>query len=244
MPLDMEDKQDALLQLKKRARRRLVGAAFLMGSAALVLNMAMDHQPKQEAQEIEIRIPSPDGKPFAPRLAEVPPLAVAPPSTRAPAAAKPESLPSPQPVPKAESVPVSQPPASVSQQKTLATADSSVKPVDKTPSRVTVEKGEAKDSSAEARRAAAILSGKSPEQPAAEAAHVILIGAFSNPANVKNLHSKLGQLGIKVYTEPLDTPQGKKIRVRAGPFPTREAGDKALEKMKRIGVNGVLTAQQ
>lgn len=245
MPLDMEDKQDALLQLKKRARRRLVGAAFLMGSAALVLNMAMDHQPKQETQEIEIRIPSPDGKPFAPRLAEVPPSVVPSLPTRAPTpASKPESVPSPTLVPKLDAVPVLQPrqPA-VSQQKVVSPADSSVKPVEKTPPRMAVEKGEAKDSSAEARRAAAILSGKSPESPAAEAAHVILIGAFSNPGNVKNLQSKLGQLGIKVYTEPLDTPQGKKIRVRAGPFPTREAGDKALEKMKRIGVNGVLTAQ-
>jgi uncharacterized oligopeptide transporter (OPT) family protein len=52
----------------------------------------------------------------------------------------------------------------------------------------------------------------------------ILIGAFANPANVKNLQSKLTELGIKVYTEPLDSPQGNKIRVRAGPFPSREAG--------------------
>ena len=73
---------------------------------------------------------------------------------------------------------------------------------------------------------------------------MILIGAFSNPANVKQLQTKIGELGIKVYTEPLDSPEGKKTRVRAGPFANRDAADKALEKMKRIGVNGVVAVRQ
>ena len=72
---------------------------------------------------------------------------------------------------------------------------------------------------------------------------MILIGAFSNPANVKQLQTKIGELGIRVFTEPLDSPQGKKTRVRAGPFTSREAADKALEKMKRIGVNGVVSGK-
>ena len=54
------------------------------------------------------------------------------------------------------------------------------------------------------------------------------------------MQTKLSELGLKVYTETLDSPQGKKTRVRAGPFPSRDAADKALEKMKRIGVNGVV----
>ena len=72
----------------------------------------------------------------------------------------------------------------------------------------------------------------------------MLIGAFSNEANVKNLKTKLGEQGIKTYSEPLETPQGKKTRVRAGPFASREAAEKALEKMQRIGVSGVVTAKQ
>ena len=73
--------------------------------------------------------------------------------------------------------------------------------------------------------------------------YVILIGAFSNPANVKQLQTKIGELGVKVYTEPLDSPGGKKTRVRAGPFANRDAADKALDKLKRIGVNGVVAAR-
>ena len=68
-------------------------------------------------------------------------------------------------------------------------------------------------------------------------------GAFSNEANVSNLKSKLGEQGIKTFSEALETPQGKKTRVRAGPFPSREAAEKALEKMQRIGVSGVVAAR-
>ncbi|MDR3220495.1 MAG: SPOR domain-containing protein [Candidatus Accumulibacter sp.] len=74
---------------------------------------------------------------------------------------------------------------------------------------------------------------------------MILIGAFSNPVNVKILQTKIGELGIKVYTEPLESPGGvKKTRVRAGPFASRAAAETALGKMKRIGVNGVIAAKQ
>ena len=58
------------------------------------------------------------------------------------------------------------------------------------------------------------------------------------------MQTKIGELGVKVFTEPLDSPGGKKTRVRAGPFDSREAADKALDKMKRIGVNGVIAAKQ
>ena len=70
------------------------------------------------------------------------------------------------------------------------------------------------------------------------------VGAFANPANVKQLQSKLGELSIPVFTEPLDTPDGRKTRVRAGPFGGREAAERALDKMKRIGVGGVVAAKQ
>lgn len=236
----MEDK-DTLLHLKKRARRRLVGAVALAATAAFVLNMAMDHQPKQEAQDVEIRIPGQDEKPFAPGFAAVPPAQSAPAPAPEPAPAK------PQPPAAKPQTPVPVPPVQAPVKKTPETVvDKPVaKPAAKTPpAPIKPPETAAKPPADDSARAAAILAGKSPEPANHGSQHVILIGAFADPANVKNLQTKLSQLGIKVYTEPLDSPQGKKTRVRAGPFPTREAGEKALEKMKRIGVNGVLTAKQ
>ena len=90
------------------------------------------------------------------------------------------------------------------------------------------------------------ICSRVPAKPAANGngQYVVLIGAFSNPANVKQLQSKLGELSIPVFTEPLDTPDGRKTRVRAGPFGGREAAERALDKMKRIGVGGVVAAKQ
>ena len=47
---------DSQIDLKKRARRRLVGSAALALAAAIVLPMVMDHEPRQTVQDVEIRL--------------------------------------------------------------------------------------------------------------------------------------------------------------------------------------------
>ncbi len=238
---------DVDLQLKKRARRRLIGAVAFAGLAAVVLPMVMDDEPKQQIQEVQIRIPGQDQTPFAPKLAKAPVASEAPDS---PAPAKAETPP-PAPVSKAAEKPVEKPAAPEKVEKTekVEKAEKAPAPPAPKPAEKTVDKAPVDNS--EAQRAAAILAGKPVEprdKPAAAAngngQFVILIGAFANPANVKQLQSKIGEMGIKVFTEPLESPGGTKTRVRAGPFPNREAADKALEKIKRIGVNGVVAAKQ
>ena len=247
---------DVDLQLKKRARRRLIGAVAFAGLAAVVLPMVMDDEPKQQIQEVQIRIPGQDQTPFAPKLAKAPVASEAPASS-APAKAE-TPPPQPAPVSKAAEKPVEKkvekPAVPEKAEKTekaekaekaeKTPAPPAPKPVEKTVDKAPVD-------NSEAQRAAAILAGKPVEprdKPAAAAngngQFVILIGAFANPANVKQLQSKIGEMGIKVFTEPLESPGGTKTRVRAGPFPNREAADKALEKIKRIGVNGVVAAKQ
>jgi DedD protein len=265
----MTDADDVQLQIKKKARRRLVGALAFAAFAALVLPMVMDQAPAPPTQEVDLRIPAPDGgKPFAPASQPLPPPEPTPPSgapaasvnagaastavppgVPAPAAVqtpRPEAAANPEGKVKGESRPDAQP-DHVAEVRPQA----ETKPVAKPKPAEKSEKNEKSDKSSgknakpaggeDADRVAAILSGK----PAPEAgAYVILIGAFSSEANVQNIKAKLAELGIKVYTEPLDSPQGRKTRVRAGPFPKREAAEKALEKMKRIGISGVIAAKQ
>lgn len=229
----MSDSSDANLQLKKRARRRLVGAFAFAGLAAVVLPMIMDEEPKQQVQDVLIRIPSQDQPPFAPRLAKPAPAEKAEKAEKAeapPAADKPAEKPSEKAPEKAIEKAAEKAPEKHAE-------SAPAKPAEKAKS---VEGG-AKAGS-EPQRAAAILDGKTPAANGGQ--YQILIGAFSNPANVRQLQSKLGELGIKVFTEPLDSPEGKKTRVRAGPFASREAADKALDRMKRIGVSGVIAARQ
>jgi DedD protein len=59
---------DADLQLKKRARRRLVGAAALALFAVIVLPMVMDREPRPMTQDIQVRIPSQDSTASGPKV--------------------------------------------------------------------------------------------------------------------------------------------------------------------------------
>jgi len=49
---------DEELQLKKRARRRLVGAIVLVSAVAVILPMVLDSEPKALNQKVDIQIPT------------------------------------------------------------------------------------------------------------------------------------------------------------------------------------------
>ena len=230
----MSDSSEANLQLKKRARRRLVGAIAFAGLAAVILPMVMDEEPKQQVQDVQIRIPGRDQTPFSPKLAKPAGPAT---SEKSPVS---ESAPVAPARPEAGKAPAVSKAAEPAIDKPAKAAEKAAEKPPETPAKTVV--AETRD---EPQRAAAILAGKT-VAPAAPASgqYLVLIGAFSNPANVRQLQTKIGELGIKVITEPLDSPEGRKTRVRAGPFASREAAEKALERMKRIGVSGVVAAKQ
>ncbi|MCH2219820.1 MAG: SPOR domain-containing protein [Dechloromonas sp.] len=255
------DDNDAQLHLKKRARRRLVGAIFFVSVVAMVLPMVMDHEPRQAVQDVEIRIPGQDEKPFAPKFA-VAPVEKAPEKAPEPPVVMPSDK-APAVVPAAPEAKLPVEPAAKPTARVLEVvkdakgpekqADKPAPKPEKTPEKPVAKSADKpldKPKADDAKRAAAILAGQSADAKAADSKpaakggeFLVLIGAFSNEANVKNLKDKLSEQGIKTFSEPLDTPQGRKTRVRAGPFPNREAAEKALEKMRRIGVSGVVSAK-
>jgi DedD protein len=64
------------------------------------------------------------------------------------------------------------------------------------------------------------------------------VGAFSNPESVV---AKLKAAKMPHYTEPL---QGNLTRVRAGPFATKDAAEKALQRLKGLGLEpGAVTTK-
>lgn len=236
--LDEDVAQDAQMELKRRARRRLLGAGALALLAVVVLPMVMDHEPRPPAQDIQVRIPSQDsaagiGGEITSRLlpskgpTPLPPpaeskIAVAPAATVAsapPAVATPEPKAEAKPAGKAESKPVAKPEPSAPAAKPLAT-----KPAEK----IATEKD----------RAEAALNGPGESAPGSGGHWVVQLGAYKDAANVKQLTTKLKGMGVPSYTEKFDSPQGPRTRVRAGPFATKEAAEKAQAKAKAIGVSG------
>src|SRR5581483_3586284 len=58
--------------LKRRGRRRLVGAVALVLLAVIVLPMVFDPEPRRPAPPVSVRIPGEDDSAFAPKLAQPP----------------------------------------------------------------------------------------------------------------------------------------------------------------------------
>lgn len=68
--------------------------------------------------------------------------------------------------------------------------------------------------------------------------YVFQVGVFASPENVA---AKLKSAKVPYYTEPL---RDKLTRVRAGPFASKEAADKAHAQMKKLGLEpGAVTSR-
>jgi DedD protein len=70
------------------------------------------------------------------------------------------------------------------------------------------------------------------EAALANAQFIVPVGAYAEPEGVI---AKLKAAKIPYYTEPVATAQGKVTRVRAGPFATRDAAERALKRIKALG---------
>jgi DedD protein len=79
--------------------------------------------------------------------------------------------------------------------------------------------------------------------PAAQAApplegFAVQVGAFKDEDKLKQARDKLVAAGIRHYIERRGTQSGELTRLRAGPFPTREAADKALAAVRAASLDG------
>ncbi|MET0383213.1 MAG: SPOR domain-containing protein, partial [Burkholderiaceae bacterium] len=84
---------------------------------------------------------------------------------------------------------------------------------------------------------AAAAPGDGPATASSEAAggaarFVVQIGAFADDAKMRDARGKVERLGLKTYTQSVDTPGGKRVRVRVGPFTTKAEADRAAAKIK------------
>lgn len=243
--------------LKRRARRRLIGAIALVFLAVIILPMVFDAEKKQLDADISIQIPNQDavvtkgiGSPGSAGTDAASGAAPAPPAAAAGDKAAPNGA--EKKVSEkgdGEQRPADAPPAAA---KAAAKPEFKSEPKAETTTSGKVEdksavKSETKRSAqdlAEEKRAAAILNAKDATAKAEKAmapaagAYVVQIGAFVTDEKVQEARDKLSAAGIKTYTEKLDTKDGERTRVRAGPFATKDAADEARDKIKGLGFAG------
>jgi len=71
---------------------------------------------------------------------------------------------------------------------------------------------------------------------------IVQVGAFAEESKAKEVRAKLEKAGIKTYTHVAQTKEGKRIRVRVGPFATKEEAQKTVDKIKSLQLSAsVLT---
>ena len=219
--------------IRKRARHRLMGSVVLVLGAVVGLPLLFDSQPRPVAIDTPIVIP--DRNQVAPLTAAVAPQTgtvkeptpvqadPAPPETAA--VAKSAVTNSAGLDPNEEVVSKTSKPEPKIDAKPEAKADAKldVKP-------------EVKAETKEAAKAKALLDGKDAPKSEQSVRSVVQVGAYAELAKAREVRAKLESAGFKTYTQEIDTKDGKRIRVRVGPFPSKEEAEKTAEKIRKLNL--------
>lgn len=210
--------------MRKRAKHRLIGAVVLVLIGVVGFPLLFDTQPRPVAVDIPIEIPGKNTvKPLVmpASSAPAPRVAASAPAAAVDKVAAPSSLtPREEIVSEKPSAPVTPAPPAI---KTEAKTEPKV--IAKAPA-----------TSDEAARAKALLDGKpvAAAPPEAKARLVVQVGAFADADKVREVRQKLEKAGLKTFTQEAETKDGKRIRVRVGPFATKADADKAASKIKGL----------
>jgi len=209
---------DEELHLRKRARRRLVGAIVLVLLVVVLVPMFLEREPRPQKQDMDIRIPpipGPTRDRSTPDTAPTSPAAVTPPQSGSATSAELTSPPASTsaPAPTATEPPAAQPPP-LEIKPAAPTKTPTAKPAAADPAKSTTGEG-----------------------------FVIQLGAYSNASNAKQLLKQLKASKFAAYSELVKTPKGAKTRVRVGPYPSVEAAEKARERLRALKLMPVSDAK-
>lgn len=239
--------QEELILLKKRARRRLVGAIVLVTVATAVLWNVVGRMPEQKMTPESIAITGESSQ----AAATEPPLpASAPAVAEAPASAPTEIV---------AALPDATPPLAPAAQepvKPVPPAQPLPKPAEPAkPPKAEVKENKKPEPKSEAKPArqpdpAAILEGRDGHEDAAPRAaapssgsYLIQLAALSDPQKVEALRGKLAAAGVNASFTKVQTSKGEVTRVRVGSFASRTEAEAALARLAKAGVNGIIVSK-
>jgi DedD protein len=203
--------------VRRRAKHRLIGSAVLVLAGVLGFPLLFDTQPRPVSVDIPIDIPA---------KASVKPLTLPPASTPA------------------QATPVLKPPAPDKPAAAAQLPKEEVVAPKAAPVEPAAVKAPAPDESA---RRAKAPAGK-PESAAAsktgasEGRLVVQVGAFTDAVKAREARVKLEKAGLKTYTQVTETREGKRVRVRVGPFANRADAEKAASKIKALDLPASILA--
>lgn len=238
MPPDLANDQE--LALKKRARRRLVGAIALVLLMVIVLPQILEDRVVVTKQEnIKITMPATEE------------ILIMPESTEKVAAEPPVISPSTETIVETPAI-GDLPGAPVEQAQKSAPVDTTVVNQEKPVSPVAAEKAEPTELAGAKKAEVKTESVKSPEPTQQNASKhkstsdaqkgqvqfTVQIGVYSNLDNLKKAQEQLKQAGFSAYTEKVSGSKGELIRLRTGHFKSRQDAINGQAKLKKAGITG------
>lgn len=229
---------DPVQVARVRARQRLIGAAVLVIAGVIGFPLVFETQPRPVPIDTPIEIPRRDTA--TPLVLPAPRTPAAQSASGTVSAAREEMTTET----RAEAgKPVAPPAAAPSAMPASSAASTPAAPA--VPEPATRAAAAAKPAApAEAARARALLEGKpaakADEAKEAAGRFVVQVGAFADAAAARETRAKVEKLGLKTYTQVVETASGSRTRVRVGPFASRDEADKALAKARDAGISAVV----
>jgi DedD protein len=262
------DAGDDVQRVRTRARQRIIGAGVLIVAGVIGFPLLFETQPRPIPVDIPIEIVRKDQAPplvMPPARARAASAVASKPATKdnvitetaadagrvvaaAPPSAVAASAPSSTPpakadkapavataVPKADkaSAPIAAAPKAEKQVAVAATKDAPKEPAKQAPKEL------AKEPPKEAKEAPKEVAKKD-DAAGAQGRFVVQVGAFSDATAAREMRQKVEKLGLKTFTQVVETADGRRIRVRVGPFASREDAEKAADKVKSAGLSTAL----
>ena len=84
--------------------------------------------------------------------------------------------------------------------------------------------------------AAASATAAAAKPVVADGRYVVQVGAFAEATGAREARARVEKLGLKTYTQVIETQDGKRIRVRVGPYAERSEADKAAAQLRASGL--------
>ncbi len=223
--------------MRRRARHRLIGASVLVVVGVVGFPLLFDTQPRPVSVDIAVDIPDrASAKPLVDTSTPKPLAASAGLDAKeevvdTKAEAKPET--------KTEAKAEIKPEVAVAGAAGAAAVAAVVPKADAKPEPVKAEvKAEVKtDAKAEAKADIKVDAKAAKPTDSKDAGRfVVQAGTFSDEAKLRETRSKLEKAGISTYTQVIEGKDGRRVRVRVGPFSSRDEADKVARKIKQLSL--------
>ncbi len=244
-PLGPAEEGQAIQAARTRARQRLVGALVLLVVGVVTFPLLFETQPRPLAVDTPIKLSQRDagvvgGQPPAVRTAPSPAAPLpedagmeAPASSAASGTVKPLPPPESTAVPASAPVPVAVPAAVSGPASAPAPAPAAANVPPPKPAASAAPRPEPRppaNKPADEPKVAASASAPAPGR------FVVQVGAFSDNRTLREARQKVEGLGLKSYTQVIDSSSGQRTRVRVGPFESRAEAEAAAKTLKGGGL--------